>query len=69
MIEALCPQLEVHAEFRLSQVRNSWAHQADMDAALFQTYTNGINQLVAGMNSQRLLEWDKVDRMVAQWSC
>merc|ERR1712166_1624095 len=49
MIEALCPQLEDHAEFVRSHVRNNWAHQADMDTALFQKYTDGINRLVAGM--------------------
>ena len=65
--EALCPQLKTDAEFVRREVRNKWAHQCDMDATLFQEYTNRINQLVAGMTSQRDAQWEQVELMITQW--
>ena len=66
-IEAVCPQLQVRAKFVRREVRNKWAHQCDLDAMLFQEYTNGINRFVAGMTSHRDAQWEQVDLMVAQW--
>ena len=55
------PDLKDRAAYVRGEVRNKWAHQAEMDAAFFKMQMDAVTDLVAGMARVRLEKalWDK----------